>query len=712
MCQVQTIGNMDIVVTVGRIIYENIVNGFTIFVADDGFQTFTAKGRTVGLAPDIVLRLNGEFEKNGRYGKEFVFDQWEEVLPTELHKMILFLGSKVIKGIGPSLAQAIVTKFKEKTYDILDSHSEELLTVPKIGKKKAEKIWESWDEHRYMMSVIPELLGMGITINLAIKIFKKFGQQTVERIHENPYQLIYDIEGIGFLKADDIAKKIGFDLTSIERCRGGVYYIMSMDAEDGNTYMLKDNLIKKCIELMNVDSVKLNMAIFQMVEDGIIIHEDGKYFLSVYYKAEKLIADRLQIMSRIFLPSSNIEQTIEEIEREYNIEYEYEQKEAIKTALSSNVMILTGGPGTGKTTVTRGIIYALEKMGLKVKCAAPTGKAADRMSEATGHFSETIHRLLEYNPEFGYAKCEEEPINADAVIIDEMSMVNVLLMKNLIRALQYKTKFILIGDIDQLPCIGAGNILKDIIHSNKIPVINLVKIFRQAQESKIVTTAHSINKSIMPDLSNKITDDLFFIKLYNEEVIGNTVIDLVTNRLPKKYNVRPSDIQVLTPMKISSLGSEVLNEKLQFIINPIGDYIQYGNTIFRMGDKVMQIKNNYENGVFNGDTGYITDVNTEDKTISVTFKNNTILYQKTELDELMLAYSCTIHKSQGSEYDIVVIPIFRSQKRMLQRNLLYTAITRAKKLCILVGDDKMFEYAVNNIEVDNRLTSLKDFLLK
>jgi exodeoxyribonuclease V alpha subunit len=589
-----------------------------------------------------------------------------------------------------------------------------------------------------MMSVIPELLGMGITINLAIKIFKKYGQQTVERIHENPYQLIYDIEGIGFLKSDDIAKKIGFDLTSIERCRGGVYYIMSMDAEDGNTYMLKDNLIKKCIELMNVDSVKLNMAIFQMVEDGIIIHEDGKYFLSVYYKAEKLIADRLQIMSRIFVPSPNIEQTIEEIEREYNIEYEYEQKEAIKTALSSNVMILTGGPGTGKTTVTRGIIYALEKMGLKVKCAAPTGKttvtrgiiyalekmglkvkcaaptgkAADRMSEATGHFSETIHRLLEYNPEFGYAKCEESPINADVVIIDEMSMVNVLLMKNLIRALQYKTKFILIGDIDQLPCIGAGNILKDIIRSNKIPVINLVKIFRQAQESKIVTTAHSINKSIMSDLTNKITDDLFFMKLYNEEIIGNTVIDLVTNRLPKKYNVRPSDIQVLTPMKITSLGSEVLNEKLQFIINPIGDYIQYGNTIFRMGDKVMQIKNNYDNGVFNGDTGYITDVNTEDKTISVTFKNNTILYQKTELDELMLAYSCTIHKSQGSEYDIVVIPIFRSQKRMLQRNLLYTAITRAKKLCILVGDDKMFEYAVNNIEVDNRLTSLKDFLLK
>ena len=703
---------MDIVVTVGRIIYENIVNGFTIFTVDDGYQTFTAKGRTIGIAPDIVLKLSGDFEKNGKYGKEFVFDKWEEILPTEFHKMILFLGSKTIKGIGPTLAQAIVTKFKENTYDILDAHSEELLTVPKIGRKKAEKIWESWDEHRYMMNVIPDLLGMGVTINYAIKIFKKYGQETIAKLHENPYQLIYDIDGIGFLKADDIAKKIGFDLQSIERCRGGVYYIMSMDAEDGNTYMTKDNLIKKCVELMNVDTVKLNMAIFQMIKDSIIIEHDNRYYLKTYYSAEKLIAEHLQVMSRIYTTYTNVDNIIKEIEEEYNIQYEHEQKEAIKTALNSNVMILTGGPGTGKTTVTQGIIYALERMNLMVRCSAPTGKAADRMSEATGHYAETIHRLLEYNPEIGYAKNEESPLQADAVIVDEVSMVNVLLMRNLIRALQYKTKFILIGDVDQLPCIGAGNILKDIINSHKIPVINLVKIFRQAKESKIVTTAHNINNNIMPDLNNKITDDLFFIKEYNEEVISNTVIDLVTKRLPKKYNVKPSEIQVLTPMKISSLGSEVLNEKLQFIINPIGEFIKYGNTIFRIGDKVMQIKNSYDKGVFNGDTGYIINVDEEEKTVSVMFKNNTILYHKSELDELILAYASTIHKSQGSEYDIVVIPVYRSQKRMLQRNLIYTAITRAKKLCILVGDDKMFEYAVNNIEVDNRLTSLKQFLFE
>lgn len=703
---------MEIIVTVGRIIYENIENGFTIFAADDGFQTFTAKGKTIGLVPEIVLKLTGEFEKNSRYGKEFIFDKWEEVLPTELHKMILFLGSKIIKGIGPTLAEAIVTKFKEDTYNILDSHSEELMTVPKIGKKKAAKIWESWDEHRYMMNVIPELLGMGITINLAIKIYKKFGQDTIKRIAENPYQLIYDVDGIGFLKADDIAKKIGFDLNSVERCRGGVYYTMTMDAENGNTYMFKDNLIKKCIELMNVDSVKLNMAILQMVDEGIITYEKGKYYLNTYYRAEKLIAEHLQVMSRMFVPFHDSDITINSIENEFGIKYEYEQREAIKTALNSNVMILTGGPGTGKTTVTRGIIHALGKMDLIVRCAAPTGKAADRMAEATDYYAETIHRLLEYNPELGYARNEQNPINADAVIIDECSMVNVLLMKNLIRALQYNTKLILIGDIDQLPCIGAGNILKDIINSCKIPVIKLDKIFRQAQESKIVTTAYNINKNIIPDLTNNINDDLFFMKQYNEEIVMNTVIDLVTRRLPQKYKIKPIDIQVLTPMKISSLGSEVLNEKLQFVINPIGENLKYGNTIFRVGDKVMQIRNNYDNGVFNGDTGFITEVNEEDKTVTVAFKNNSVIYQKSELDELILAYASTIHKSQGSEYDIVVIPIFRSQKRMLQRNLIYTAITRAKKLCVIVGDDKMFHYAINNVEVDNRLTSLKDFLLE
>lgn len=701
---------MELIVTVEKIIYENIENGYTIFIVDDGYKTFTAKGRTIGLSPDISIRIEGEFNENNKYGKEFIIEKWEEILPTELNKMELFLSSGVIKGVGPTLAASIVKKFQEKTYDILDSHSDELLKIPKIGKKKAEKIFESWDNHRYMMEVIPDLLSMGITLNLAIKIFKEYQYKTLDIINENPYQLIYDINGIGFLKADEIAKKIKYNLNSIERCKGGIYYVMSMEGEEGSTYMLKNDIVKKAIELMKIDAVVINMGISQMIEEGTIINNDEKYFLKAYYVAEKQISEHLQIMSRVFTASFNNDLIIDNIEKEYGIKYEYEQREAIKTALSSNVMVLTGGPGTGKTTVTRGIIYALENKGLKVKCAAPTGKASERMTEATGSYSETIHRLLEYNPKSGYGRNEEKPIDADVVIIDEASMINVLLMRNLISAIKYKTKLILIGDVDQLPCIGAGNILKDIINSNKIPVIKLDKIFRQAQSSKIVTTAHAINKSIKPSILNQKDDDLFFIKENNEEKILDLIISLVTDRLPKKYNILPNEIQVLTPMKIGTLGTELLNEKLQKIINKNKEEIKYGSTSFKKGDKVMQVKNNYDNGVFNGDTGYIKDVDLENKIVTVQFKNSIVLYEKNDLDELILAYASTIHKSQGSEYDIVVIPISRSQTRMLQRNLIYTAITRAKTLCILIGQNNSFEYAINNIEVDNRLTALKQFL--
>ena len=470
--------------------------------------------------------------------------------------------------------------------------------------------------------------------------------------------------------------------------------------------------VNEAFNLLQVNTDIIKDVIKHMVEDEKLIYFDDHIFLPKYYYAEKNVANRLLNILNKYNPSNKItDAEITQIENHIGIEYNDEQRLAIKTAMLNNVMVLTGGPGTGKTTVTKGIITALSLLNKRILCAAPTGKAADRMSEATDMEASTIHRLLGYNPQKGYKFNENNPLFGDVLILDETSMVNITLMSALLNAVPIDMKLIFIGDIDQLPCIGPGNILSDIIKSNKIPVVKLEKIFRQAESSKIITTAHAINHGEIPNLVNKKDSDLFFITKLDEEDMVNDILDLVKNRLPLKYGIKPKDIQVLTPMKKGTLGSINLNDLLQKEINPNKEEIKYGTTTFKVGDKVMQIKNNYDKEIFNGDTGYIESINKEEKTLMVVFKKQVIIYDFSELDELMLAYAVTVHKSQGSEYPIVILPITMSHYIMLKRNLIYTGITRAKNLCILIGQKQSLYAGINTIDTSKRNTYLNNFLI-
>lgn len=702
---------MKINVNVEKILFENTEDGFTVMLVSDNlskkFLQFKAVANTVGIKPNMTLLLVGDWENSPKYGQTFKVQRWEEELPGSPYGIERYLGSGIIKGIGPTLAEAIVGKFGIKTFDIINTHSTELLEVSKIGEKKAQQIWESWDEHNAMRESVSYLLDVGLSVTMAIKIFNKYKEETISQIKENPYNLIYDIDGIGFIRADEIARKMGFDLKSPNRIKAAIFYILSQYAEDGNTYMPDNELLNRATKLLEIKYTDIEPLINKMIENGILQKEENRVYLAIYYYAEKNIAYHLKRMASTFSSLAMFQPNVEKIEEELGIKYEPEQIDAIRTALNSNVMILTGGPGTGKTTVTRGIIRALQDEGFKIACAAPTGKAAERMEEATGMESKTIHRLLCFNPKQGPMFDETKPLPFDVLIIDESSMINVKLMDTFLSAVPYSAKLILIGDVDQLPSIGAGNVLKDIIGSNEIPVVRLEKIFRQAQSSRIIINAHQINHGVMPNFSNKDSNDFFFIPSTDNEEVSNKVIELVTKRLPKAYGVPAKDIQVLTPMKVGDLGTVILNNNLQSIINPVGKSIKYGLTTFRVGDKVMQIKNNYDKDVFNGDTGTIVDIDENCKIIVVQFKNNQVFYDQKDFEQLILAYASTIHKSQGSEYDIVVIPITKAHYVMLQRNLIYTAITRAKKICVLVGDISMIKYCISHVVVDNRLTTLK-----
>lgn len=706
---------MKVNVTVDRIIFENTQNGFTVMAVTDNtsvsYRHFKAVATTVGIEKSMNLLLEGNWDSNNKYGRTFKVERWEEVLPTNSHGMECYLGSGLIKGVGETLAKAIVEKFGDRTLEIIDTHSEEIFEVSKIKRKKAEQIWKSWDEHKHMRVAISFLLSYGVSVTMAIKIFKVYEKETINIIKKNPYCLVYDVDGIGFARADEIAQKLGKTKNDPERIKAGITFCLQMSAEDGNTYMESPELLSKAAKLLEVEWKDVLNVINSLKDDEIVIVENNRVYLPLYYSDEERIANKLRLMaSSMSTFNSGQDIDVSLIEEELGIKYEPEQISAIKTALRSNVMVLTGGPGTGKTTVTRGILRALMDANYNVECAAPTGKAAERMSEATGVCAKTIHRMLKFRPGQGPQFDENNPFPYDAIILDECSMINILLMDIFLKAVKYSTKLIFIGDVDQLPSIGAGNVLNDIIASNTVPVVKLEKIFRQAQTSRIITNAHKINKGIIPDFSNNGSKDFFFLPASSSEEASKTIIDLMSRRLPKAYNVDPKNIQLLTPMKIGNLGTVKMNESLQAILNPVGREIKYGTTTFRVGDKVMQIKNDYDKGVFNGDTGIITDVDEDARTITVQYKDISVVYEQGDFDELILAYASTIHKSQGSEYDIVVIPILSEHYVMLQRNLLYTAITRAKKVCIIVGDKRMFAYGVKNVTIDKRFTSLKERL--
>ena len=696
-----------------HITYQNSENGYSILKGKvkDHNDLVTLVGTMLEVPVGSVLLCEGDWKIDRKYGKQFIVQSFEEVMPATVYGIEKYLGSGLVKGIGPKFAQLIVRQFGTDTIEVIETDIERLYEVPGIGKKRVEKIRESWEKQKDIKNVMLFLQGYGVSTAYAAKIYRCYGKESIDKVNENPYRLADDIWGIGFKTADGIANKMGYEKNDLRRCKSGLTYTLSQLSDEGHVYAEQEQLLKSAMELLEADQAPIVQAMKEMVETEQLIMDGDVIYLPPFYYAEIGTANNLKgLMNCMGKKDAPIQPNMEAITLQTGIEYDEVQVAAIRQAVNSKVMVLTGGPGTGKTTTTQGIIAALKTMGYSILLAAPTGRAAKRMSEATGMEANTIHRLLEYNPADGYKRNDENPLEGDVLIVDECSMIDILLMNNLVKALPETMHLILVGDIDQLPSVGAGNVLRDIIDSERVPVVRLTRIFRQAQTSRIVMSAHAINEGKFPDISNGKDTDFFFIKNDDADAVATAIVDLVKNRLPKGYHMPLSKIQVLTPMQRGVVGSANLNLILQEALNPTKEGLSRGGYNFRKGDRVMQIRNNYDKEVFNGDLGYIESVNQEDRTLMVNFEERLVEYEVSELDELSLAYATTIHKAQGSEYPIVVMPVLMKHYVMLQRNLIYTGITRAKKVCVLIGSTKALAYAIHNLTVSNRNTKLKERL--
>ena len=698
---------------VERITYQSAENGYSVLrVAVKNYnELVTVVGNLIDVNVGSVLLIEGEWTVNKKYGTQFSAYKWEETVPATAFGIEKYLGSGLIKGVGPKFAKRIVDMFGTDTISVIEDNPEQLSEVEGIGEKRIEMIVKSWEQQKEIKNIMLFLQSHDVSTTFATKIYKKYGNKSIEIVKANPYKLADDIWGIGFKTADNIASKLNFDKNCFIRCRSGILYTLNQLADDGHVYAEKEQLIKKSSELLDIEQNFIVEALEKILNTNDLVLDEEAIYLPTFYMAEIGIAHRLKLLNnspaRI---NTNLKVNISRLQEKIGIEYDEIQAKGIQQAVTAKVMILTGGPGTGKTTTTLGIIRILQIMGMHILLAAPTGRAAKRMTETTGMEAKTIHRLLEFKPSGGYQRNEKNMLDGDVLIIDESSMIDVILMNSLMKAIPPHMKLILIGDIDQLPSVGAGNVLHDIIDSNQFPVIRLTKIFRQAQSSRIIMNAHKINDGRYPDLSNGKNTDFFFIEAEEPEVAANTIVELVKSRLPKYYHISPSSIQVLSPMQKGIVGASNLNIMLQDAINPSDKCLYRAGRSFRPNDKVMQIRNNYDKEVFNGDIGFISEIDFDNNKLNVVFDNRIIEYDITELDELVQAYAITIHKSQGSEYPVVVMPVMMTHFIMLQRNLIYTGITRAKKVLVIVGTKKAVSYSVRNVTVTKRNTKLKERL--
>ena len=699
---------------VERITYQNAENGYSVMkVKVKGYDDLvTLVGNLLEVPAGSVLLCEGEWRVDKRYGQQFQCETWEEVMPATAYGIEKYLGSGLVKGIGPKFAKLIVGHFGTDTIEVIETDIERLYEVPGIGKKRVEKIRESWEKQKDIKNVMLFLQGFGVSTAYAAKIYRQYGKESIDKVKENPYRLADDIWGIGFKTADGIARKMGYEMNDERRLRSGLIYTLNQLADEGHCYAEEEQLIATARQLLEADEECIHTAMTHAIETENLMLDGTGIYLPPFYYAECGTANRLSTLvhtkevGSIFTARFDLAK----LQRETGIEYDEVQVEAIRQAIASKVMVLTGGPGTGKTTTTKAIIAALQSAGMRILLAAPTGRAAKRMSEATGMEAKTIHRLLEYNPQDGYKRNDENPLEGDALIVDECSMIDIILMNNLTKALPTTMRLVLVGDIDQLPSVGAGNVLRDIIDSGIIPVVRLTRIFRQAQSSRIVMSAHAINRGCFPDISNGQHTDFFFMKQEEPEKVAETIVSLVRDRLPKAYRQPTANIQVLTPMQRGVVGAANLNMALQQALNYNTAALVRGGYTYKEGDRVMQLRNNYDKDVYNGDLGYVHSVDMEERTLTVDFDGKLVEYEVSELDELTLAYATTIHKSQGSEYPIVVMPVLMTHYVMLQRNLIYTGITRAKKICVLVGQTKALAYAIHNMKVLKRNTRLKERL--
>lgn len=699
---------------VERITYQNADNGYTVLKC--AVKNYSDLVTVVGTMPDThvgsVLSLEGMWKMDAKYGRQFLVEKFEETLPATVYGIEKYLGSGLVKGVGPKFAKRIVEKFGKDTLDVIEETPDELLKVSGIGKVRVDRIKTSWQEQKEIKNIMLFLQSHEVSTSHATKIFKTYGSESIAIVKENPYRLADDIWGIGFKTADSIAQKMGIDKGKFVRLRSGIFYTLNKLAETGHCYTTREQLTGRAKELLEVEEPELEITLDEMIRTNDVIRDEAEdreaIYLPPYYFSESGCAKRLlRLMSCGKKKSEDTEEILEKVAASSEITYDEIQWQAVKTAVSSKVMVLTGGPGTGKTTTTLGIISAYKQAGCQIILAAPTGRAAKRMSEATGMEAKTIHRLLEYKPPEGYQKNEEHPLEGDVLILDECSMIDIMLMYNLLKALPQQMSLILVGDIDQLPSVGAGNVLRDIIDSGCVPVVRLTRIFRQAQGSRIIMNAHRINRGEGIDMRGGKDADFFFATKESNQEVVDTIVQYCKTNLPRYYHVDPlQDIQVLTPMQRGECGAVNLNQVLQEAMNPSKIFLRRGGTQYRLKDKVMQIRNDYDKEVFNGDIGTITKVDVEERELTVLFDEREVVYDVTELDELALAYAVTIHKSQGSEYPIVVMPFTMSHFVMLQRNLLYTGVTRAKKILVLVGEKKAVYYAIKNETTTGRNTCL------
>ena len=694
---------------VERVTFQNSDNGYSVLKVNvKGYNDLVT---VVGTLPEVpagsVLELQGDWTVDKKYGTEFVVKEWKEVMPATLYGIEKYLGSGLVKGIGPAFAKRIVAKFGLDTFNVIENDIERLNDISGLGRRRIKLLRENWEKQKDIKEVMVFLQGHGVSAAYAVKIYRTYGKASIQKVTNNPFCLADDIWGIGFKTADAIAHKMGYENHDPRRCRSGILYALSQLSNDGHVFAFEDQLIAAAKGLLEADEEDLRKVLVQMIVDGDVFVEDEAIYLPPFYHAEKGSADKLcELMQHKMLKGSQL--GLGMTQGKGGIEYDEVQLEAIHKAVESKVMVLTGGPGTGKTTTTQGIIAAYKSMGLDILLAAPTGRAAKRMSEATGMEAKTIHRLLAYKPAEGYMRNEESPLEGDVLIVDEASMIDIILFYSLLKAVPVTMRLVFVGDIDQLPSVGPGNVLRDMIDSEKITVVRLTRIFRQAQTSRIVMNAHRINQGQYPDLSNGKETDFFFLQKDDPRSVIEETVNLVKNRLPNAYKQPRKHIQVLTPMHRGEVGADNLNSALQESLNPEGPGLKRGGYVYREGDRVMQIRNNYDKDVFNGDIGQVTDVDEEERILTINFDGKLVTYETAELDEVVLAYATTIHKSQGSEYPIVVIPIMMSHFMMLQRNLIYTAITRAKKICVLIGDKKALAYAIRNLTVLKRNSRLKE----
>ena len=708
-----------------RITYQNPENGFTVAQLQAPHQKdlICLVGTLPALQPGETVLCLGEWKSHHVHGKQFVVQEYQLKAPSDVLGIRKYLGSGLIKGIGPRFAERIVDLFGSDTLKIIDLSPERLLEVEGIGKKRVKQITTCWQEQKSIRDVMVFLQTYEVSPSFAQKIYKRYGDKSIAIVKENPYALARDIFGVGFKTADKLASKLGIAKDSPQRIDAGIEYVLMQLSEEGHVCFPRNEFLTVSEELLEVNAALVSARIHSLAQeerieiDKQVFEGELREFIwgKNFYLAERGIAREIERLCRhaSTLRSVDVEKATQWVQAKLGIELASQQKSALAMALTDKIQIITGGPGTGKSTITKAILAITEKLTSKILLAAPTGKAAKRMTEITGQKATTIHSLLEFDLRGGFKKGRENKLECDLVIIDEASMIDTYLMFCLLRAVPSEARVILIGDINQLPSVGPGNVLKDLIASKCLPMTALTEIFRQAAGSRIITNAHKINEGLFPELSNHSDSDFFFLEALTPEEVLQNIVALVTHRLPKKYQFHPlQDIQVLAPMKKGLIGTENLNLVLQEALNKQVSPLFRNGKKFLIGDKVMQIRNDYEREVFNGDVGTIIDIDFTEQQVAVLMDDREVIYDYSDLDELVLAYAVSVHKFQGSECPCVVIPVDTSHFKLLHRNLLYTGITRGKKMVVIVGTKKAVALAVKNDEVKRRHTGLKGALLE